>query len=90
MRNSTLVGVTKFIYLKPLLSGVALESIQGLTLSDANYAESVSIPHSRFGNRQRIIDRHMDIESMLSLSYLLVTFLAFVACTTQLKYISGV
>jgi len=56
VHDSALAGVDKFNYLKSLLSGVALESIQGLTLSDANYVEAVSILHKRFGNWQQIIE----------------------------------
>ena len=58
--NSQLVSVDKFNYLKSLLSGTALEAIQGLTLTDANYNEAVTILQKRFGNRQQIIDKHMD------------------------------
>ena len=43
VHNSPIAGVDKFNYLKSHLSGAALESIQGLTLSDANYAEAISI-----------------------------------------------
>ena len=50
----------KFNYLKSLLSGTALEAVAGLTLSEANYQEAVTILNGRFGNRQRIIDKHMD------------------------------
>ena len=58
--NSQLVDVDKFNYLKSLLSGVALEAVQGLALTDANYKEAVTILQRRFGNRQQIIDKHMD------------------------------
>ena len=58
--NSQLVGIDKFNYLKSLLSGAALETIQGLALTDANYKEAVAILQRRFGNRQQIIDKHMN------------------------------
>lgn len=68
--NSQLVGVDKFNYLKSLLSGTALEAIQGLALTEANYKEAVAILQQRFGNRQQIIDKHMDqllkVESVTS------------------------
>ena len=68
--NSQLVGVDKFNYLKSLISGAALEAVQGLALTDANYKEAVAILQRRFGNRQQIIDKHMDqllkVESVAS------------------------
>ena len=39
---------------------MALETVQGLALTDANYKEAVTILQQRFGNRQQIIDKHMD------------------------------
>ena len=59
-------SVDKFNYLKSLLSGTALEAIQGLTLTDANYNEAVTILQKRFGNRQQIIDKHMDNSRKMS------------------------
>ena len=68
--NSQLVGVDKFNYLKTPLSGAALEAVQGLALTEANYKEAVTILQRRFGNRQQIIDKHMDqllkVESVTS------------------------
>ncbi len=40
---------------------VALEAISGLTLTAANYREAIAILEKRFGNKQQIVARHMDI-----------------------------
>jgi len=50
----------QFNYLKSLLTGTALDAIAGLTLSDSNYEEAITILERRFGNRQQIIAKHMD------------------------------
>ncbi|CAB4006889.1 E3 ubiquitin- ligase DZIP3, partial [Paramuricea clavata] len=43
------------------MDGAAAESIAGLSLTNANYEEAIVILKSRFGNKQQIINRHMDI-----------------------------
>ncbi|XP_011408774.2 PREDICTED: uncharacterized protein LOC105315733, partial [Amphimedon queenslandica] len=58
--NPDLLPVQKFTYLRSLLSRSAQECIAGLTLTDANYAEAVKVLESRFGNKQRIIAKHME------------------------------
>ena len=50
-----------FNYLRSLLQGPALDAIAGLTLTDANYDEAVQVLTSRFGNKQLIIDRYMEV-----------------------------
>ena len=65
-RNSALSEVDKFNYLRSLLEKSAYEAIAGLTLSSANYGEAIEILKKRFGNRQMIISRHMDV--LLNLS----------------------
>ncbi len=59
--NSELSEIDKFNYLKSLLERTAREAISGLTLTSANYHEAVSILKRRFGNRQQIIAKHMDV-----------------------------
>ena len=59
-KNCRLQDIEKFRYLKPLLNGPARDSIKGLSLSAANYAEAVQVLKRRFGNRQQIVNRHMD------------------------------
>ena len=39
----------------------ALDAISGLSLTAFNYEEAIAILKKRFGNKQRIINRHMDI-----------------------------
>ena len=48
-------------YLKSLMDGAAAEPIMRLSLTNANYEEAILILKSRFGNKQQIINRHMDI-----------------------------
>ena len=59
--NSGLSNVDKFNYLRSLLERSAYEAIAELTLSSANYSEAIEILKKRFGNRQMIISRHMEI-----------------------------
>lgn len=60
-KNSELSDIDKFYYLKSLLERTASEAISGLTLTSINYHEAISILRKRFGNKQQIISRHMDI-----------------------------
>ena len=53
--------VDKFNYLRSLLRGSARDAVSGLMLTEANYAETISILRHRFGNKQQIISKHMDI-----------------------------
>ena len=53
-------AVSKFNYLKSLLTGAVLKSVAGLTLSTYNYEEAVTILGKNFGNCQQIIAKHMD------------------------------
>ena len=59
--NPDLSAIDKFNYLNSLLEGNAATAISGLTLSSANYDEAVVILKKRFGNRQQIITKHMDV-----------------------------
>ncbi len=59
--NSALSDVDKFNYLRSLLEKTAYDSIAGLTLSSANYTEAIEVLKRRFGNREVIISRHMEI-----------------------------
>ena len=60
-RNPMLSSVDKFNYLASLLESTAAEAVAGLALTAANYEEAVAVLKRRFGNRQAIIGRHMDI-----------------------------
>jgi len=58
--NSDLSRIDKFTYIKSLLEGSASEAVSGLKLTGPNYTEAISILKKRFGNKQQIINRHMD------------------------------
>ena len=60
-QNDDLTDVDKFNYLRSVLERTAYESISGLTLSSANYQEAIDILQKRFGNKQLIISKHMEI-----------------------------
>ena len=53
--------IDKFNYLRSLVEKSAAEAISGLTLTADNYKEAVLILKKRFGNKQQIITKHMDI-----------------------------
>lgn len=60
-KNDDLTDIDKFNYLRSLLERTAHEAIAGLTLSSANYREAIDILQRRFGNKQMIISKHMEI-----------------------------
>ena len=60
-QNTGLNEVDKFNYLRSLLRGSARDAVSGLMLTEANYAEAISVLKRRFGNKQQIIKKHMDI-----------------------------
>ena len=60
-QNSSLTAVSKFNYLRSLLKGTARDAVSGLTLTAANYTEAIEILKRRFGNKQQIISRHMEV-----------------------------
>ncbi|XP_044165250.1 uncharacterized protein LOC122949186 [Acropora millepora] len=58
--NTKLAPIDKFNYLNSLLVKSAYEAISGLSLTAANYDEAVAILKRRFGNKQLIINKHME------------------------------
>ena len=58
--NPTLTRVQKFNYLVSYLQGVAYKSIQGLSVTEENYEQAISILKERFSDNQKIINAHMD------------------------------
>ena len=58
--NPDLSKVDKFNYLRSMVSHSALEAISGLTLTGDNYDEAIEILQKRFGNKQLIINKHME------------------------------
>ncbi|GFO23704.1 reverse transcriptase [Plakobranchus ocellatus] len=63
--KSELPAVTKFTYLQSLLTGEALASINGLTVTDDSYPVAKEILTKRYGRKERIIFSH--IQTLLSL-----------------------
>ena len=59
-QNESISDIDRFNYLKKHLSGPALRTVSGLTLSSANYKEAVTILTERYGNHQVLISAHMD------------------------------
>ena len=59
--NPDLSDIDKFNYLRSLLERTAFDAIAGLTNSSDNYQQAIDILHKRFGNKQLIISKHMDI-----------------------------
>ena len=58
--NPSLLVVDKFTYLHALLEGTAVQSIQGLALTEANYKAATQILKSRFCNTQQVISACME------------------------------
>ena len=52
--------VEKFTYLKGYLKGVALNTIEGLPLTNDNYKRGLDLLKKQYGNPQLIISRHMN------------------------------
>ena len=59
-QNADLSPIDKFSYLKTLVEGPAAHAIQGLTLSEANYAAAIELIKEWFGKPQQIISAHID------------------------------
>ena len=59
-KNSKLATIDKFNYLNSLLEKTAAEAIAGLAITNANYEEAITILKTRFGNKQMIVNKHMD------------------------------
>lgn len=59
--HADLSDMNKFNYLRSFLGGTALKAISRLSLTAANYNEAVALLKRRFGKKQQLISRHMDI-----------------------------
>jgi len=60
-KNTSLNDVDKFQYLKSLLGGSAAQTISGLTLTSSNYSHAVELLTKRFGSKQVIISKHIEL-----------------------------
>ncbi|GFR10864.1 integrase catalytic domain-containing protein [Trichonephila clavata] len=58
-KNNSLSKVEKLIYLKSLVGGGAASTIKGLELKDENYNSALEILHSRYGNKDVLIQAHL-------------------------------
>ena len=58
--NKGLSKIEKFTYLRSYLSGEAENSINGLAATSENYDEAMAILEQRYGNKQVIVNSHMD------------------------------
>uniref|UniRef100_A0A1X7TBP0 Uncharacterized protein n=1 Tax=Amphimedon queenslandica TaxID=400682 RepID=A0A1X7TBP0_AMPQE len=47
-------------HLRTLVSHLAKDAIAGLTLTDANYDEAIKVLNDQFGNKEKIISKHME------------------------------
>ena len=59
--NHELSAIDKFNYLNSLLEHSAAEAIAGLSLTYSNYDEAIAVLKKRFGNKQQLIAKHMDV-----------------------------
>ena len=59
-RNPDLSEIDKFNYLKALLDRPAATTIQGLSLSEANYTAAVELIKERYDKTKQVIAAHMD------------------------------
>ena len=59
--NKNLTAIEKFTYLKSYLRGDAEKCVEGLNLTAENYERGLEILQERFGNKQLIIAKHMNI-----------------------------
>ena len=59
--NESLTANDKFSYLNSLLERSATEAISGLILGASNYEEAIDILKARFGSKQQITNRHMEV-----------------------------
>lgn len=58
--NAELSDIEKINYLRSLLTHGAAEAIAGLTLTAANYKDAIQILCKRYGNKQQIVNKHME------------------------------
>ena len=59
--NTQLSEIEKFNYLNSLLEHTAKEAISGFSLTAANYHQAISVLKKRFGGKQQIVDKHLEV-----------------------------
>ena len=65
MKDTMLSDVEKFIHLQSFCTGEAATAIEGLEITEHNFSEAMQILEERFGNRQVIVNSH--IEKLVSI-----------------------
>ena len=58
--DTSISQVIKFTYLRSLLQGTALAAIDGLSLTNDNYEDALTILNERFGNKQLLISTNIE------------------------------
>ena len=58
--NEDLLDAERFSYFKSLLEGPANSTVAGLALTSTNYEKAIDLLKSRYGQRQVIINSHME------------------------------
>ena len=56
--SPTLSNTDKFNYLRCYVAGEALNTIEGLSLTNGNYVKALELLEDRYGNKQAIITAH--------------------------------
>ena len=59
--SDELSEIEKFNYLNSLLERSAKEAISGFSLTAINYREAIATLKKRFGGKQQIVDKHLDV-----------------------------
>ena len=60
LKNEYLSDGEKFTYLRSYLSGEAARLIAGMSMTNNNFKEALDLMEKRFGNKQIIINSHME------------------------------
>ena len=59
-KNESLSDVERLTYLRSLLGGEAKRNLEGLAVTNENFKEAVQLLESRYGNKQVIVNSHME------------------------------
>ena len=65
-KNTNIATIDRFNHLNSLLEKTASEVITGLPITTLHYEEAVTILKDRFGNKQMIINKH--VEGLLNMA----------------------
>ncbi|GFY55560.1 integrase catalytic domain-containing protein [Trichonephila inaurata madagascariensis] len=59
-KNTSLDKISKFNYLKAFLGGSALQTVEGFAITSENYDSAIKMLENRFGNKEILINTHMN------------------------------